>query len=48
MKLKDHICTKCGMAIELPEFDEPQLKMMKHFADFLVEIDERGIERRQW
>ena len=22
MKLKDHICTKCGMAIESPEFDD--------------------------
>ena len=24
MKLKNHICTKCGMEIELPEFDEAQ------------------------
>ncbi len=24
------------------QFDEPQLKMMMDFADFLVEIDERG------
>ena len=24
MKLKDHVCTKCGAAVELPDFDEAQ------------------------
>ena len=22
MKIKDHICSKCGMAVEVPDFDE--------------------------
>ena len=42
MKLKDHICTKCGMKIKLPEFDETR-PISEYFPKW-----ERAVLKHAW
>jgi len=42
MKVKNHICSKCGMPIELPDFDETQ-----PFYEYVPKID-RAILKHAW
>ena len=42
MKLKNHICTKCGMEIELPDFDETQ-PISEYFPKW-----ERAVLKHGW
>ena len=42
MKLKDHICTKCGMAIEVPDYDETR-PISEYFPKW-----ERAVLKHGW